>query len=216
LVLDDGFQHRRLARDLDIVLVDCTCPFGHGYMFPRGMLREPISALSRADLVVLTRFDLCSKDDRQEIRKRAYEAARGKPVVSVAYRSTALCSKTGASLPAHAIAGQRVLGFCGIGNPRAFWQTLRDLRCNLDPAIAFPDHHHYTHDDLAGLAESARCSQVELAICTQKDLVKIPGATLGDCPLYALRIEAVIDDPNGVLETALTRLIEPPETARAA
>jgi tetraacyldisaccharide 4'-kinase len=92
LVLDDGFQHRRLARDLDIVLIDCTEPFGYGRIFPRGLLREPIGSLRRAGLVVLSRADQCLRADRDRIRAQIFDAAGEKPIVEAVHRPTALRS----------------------------------------------------------------------------------------------------------------------------
>src|SRR5262245_19241018 len=98
LILDDGFQHRRLVRDLDIVLIDCTEPFGYGRIFPRGMLREPLGSLRRADLVVLTRANQCTPADLVNITRQIVAAAGEKPIVRAVHRPTKLRSAAGECL----------------------------------------------------------------------------------------------------------------------
>lgn len=206
LVLDDGFQHRRLARDLDIVLIDCTGPFGYGRLFPRGLLREPVSSLRRADLVVLSRADLCTPADRDRIRGQIVAVAGDKPIVLAEHRPTALRSAGAEVSPLGSLSGRTVAAFCGIGNPAAFWQTLTRLGCHLAGTRVFPDHHAYSAADLAALGSWAGQFQPEFVITTQKDLVKISVHELGGCPLLALQIEASVHDLDGHLDRALARI----------
>jgi tetraacyldisaccharide 4'-kinase len=217
LVLDDGFQHRRLARDLDIVLIDCTEPFGYSRIFPRGMLREPIGSLRRADLIVLSRADQCTPEDLASIEAQVVAGAGKKPMVRAEHRPTALRSADGTRLPVATLAGRSVAAFCGIGNPRAFEKSLGRLSCSILAVRSFPDHHAYSNDDLKSLADWASELRCDWIITTQKDLVKIPHSSLGSCPLFALQIEAVVDDPSRHLDRALSSLVQSQEgTSRHA
>lgn len=191
IVLDDGFQHRRLARDLDIVAVDATDPFGCGHMFPRGLLREPLGGLARARAVVLTRADTIEPDRRRAIIEKlaAWCRASGPRVwVAAAHTPHRLRTSAGRELPLAAVAGRRVVAWCGIGNPPAFRRTLERLGAEIVEFRPFPDHHGYTADDIARLARLTTAARADLAITTLKDLVKLPHETLGDTPLAALEI----------------------------
>lgn len=191
IVLDDGFQHRRLARDLDIVAVDATDPFGCGHIFPRGMLREPLGGLARARAVVLTRADTVEPDRRRAIIEKL--AARCRPSgprvwAAAAHAPHRLRTSAGHELPLAAVAGRRIVALCGIGNPPAFRHTLERLGAEIVEFRAFPDHHAYTSDDIARLARLTTAARADLAVTTLKDLVKLPHETLGDAPLAALEI----------------------------
>jgi len=210
ILLDDGFQHRRLARDLDLVLLDALEPFGWGHVFPRGTLREPPKGLARADVVALSRADLIARDQRGEIRRQVEHYAPGVQWLELAHRPEALVGATapannppaqsaGFSLPPRSVfrlqeaaleslAGQAVLAFCGIGNPAGFRHTLAACGYRVVEFLDFPDHHAYTRRDLERLAAAARRLGVAAVLCTQKDLVKLGGVCLGDRPLWAVRI----------------------------
>src|SRR5262249_36912880 len=124
LVLDDGFQHRRLARDLDIVLLDALQPFGLGRLFPRGLLREPVGLLRRAGVVVLSRADLIDKSQRQAIRREAERQAGPLRWVEARHAPRDLIDADGQSFPLSGLTKARVAAFCGIGNPQGFLRTL--------------------------------------------------------------------------------------------
>ncbi len=217
IVLDDGFQHRRLARDLDIVLIDCTEPFGYGYLFPRGLLREPVQSLARGDLIVLSRSNLCSNLARERIVSQVLAASGGKPVVLAEHQPAKLQSWSGATAPVASLAGKKVLGFCGIGNPSAFWTTLRSLGCDLVHTMQFPDHHTYPAPDINLIARQAASLKPDFVVCTQKDLVKIRACELGKTALFAVQIYLSVSNPACHLESALARvLLSPVSTATAA
>src|SRR5262245_55177093 len=144
LVLDDGFQHRRLARDLDVVLIDCTNPWGHGYLFPRGLLRESPRALRRASVVVLTRCDQVAPDVRKSIRERVARHAPHVPVAESIHCPEALIGMDQETSPLDILRDRPVAAFCGLGNPGAFRKTLDDLGARLEDFRTFPDHHSYT------------------------------------------------------------------------
>lgn len=188
LVLDDGFQHRRLGRDLDIVLLDALEPFGLGRLFPRGLLREPISALRRAGAVVLSRADQVDADRRRAIREAAIRRAGPLSWAEARHAPSALVNASGASLSPDHPRGLRVAAFCGIGNPEGFRRTLESVGAQLCSFRAFPDHHGYRAADIADLTAWAAREQPELILTTQKDLVKVRLDAIGHAPLYALRI----------------------------
>ena len=207
LVLDDGFQHRRLGRDLDLVLLDALDPFGLGRMFPRGLLREPVSALRRADVVVLSRADVMGPADRAAVRKRADRAA-GRPVAWVEARHAPvdLLAHPGRSLPLADLAGRRVGAFCGIGNPEGFRHTLERLGVDVAGFRAFPDHHPYPAADVHDLSRWLGSIGADLALTTHKDLVKLRATALGAVPLAALRIGLDVTDGADALVAAFAHL----------
>jgi len=191
IVLDDGFQHRRLARDLDIVTVDATDPFGCGHIFPRGLLREPIAGLRRAHAVVLTRADAVDADRRQAIMATLAGICRGdgpRVWAEAAHAPRRLRTSAAAHLPLDALRGRRVAGVCGIGNPAAFRLTLERLGADLVDFRTYPDHHAYAAADAAALVAWATAARADLVVTTLKDLVKLQTESLGGIPLAALEI----------------------------
>lgn len=206
LVLDDGFQHRRLARDLDIVLLDALEPFGLGRIFPRGLLREPVSELRRAGLVVLSRADLVSADDRRRFREVAQRNAGPVHWIEARHAPLTLTDAYGNDSPLDQLAAARVAAFCGIGNPAGFQRTIEPLCGSLAASRQFPDHHAYTAADVDNLIRWAREVQAELVLTTQKDLVKLRIDRLGNAPLRALRIGLEVLDGADRLEQSLAAL----------
>jgi tetraacyldisaccharide 4'-kinase len=189
LVLDDGFQHRRLARDLDVVLIDATDPWGGGRLLPRGLLREPPSSLRRAGLVALTRCDQAPPDDLARLRRDAGRLAPGAPVVETVHEPAELVNSEGEAAPVESLRGRPVAAFCGLGNPAAFRRTLAACGADVRAWDEYPDHHPYTRADVAGLDARARGLPPDgFALTTQKDLVKVDISRLGGRPLWALRV----------------------------
>lgn len=212
LVLDDGFQHRRLARDLDVVLLDALNPFGLGRMFPRGLLREPIGSLRRAGVVVLSRADLVDEPARRAIRSRAERAAGPLKWVVTRHAPLDLIDSEGRSYPLAEIRGRNVAAFCGIGNPEGFRRTLDGLAVSIASFRAFPDHHPYSASDVADLSGWVRGQGAELVLTTQKDLVKLRTLSLGSVPLRGLRIGLEVMDGSEVLDRALSAFLPSGET----
>ncbi len=211
LVLDDGFQHRRLARDLDLVLIDALEPFGLGRMLPRGLLREPVSSLRRSDLVVLSRADLVSPADRAANRAEAERRAGPLRWAEGRHAPINLVDCEGREMPLDGLAGMSVAAFCGIGNPEGFRRTILPLCPLLLDLRIFPDHHDYARADVESLAAWARDLGANLVLTTQKDLVKLRSGHLGPAPLRALKIGLEIVAGEDVMEDALARLLnEPP------
>ncbi len=187
LILDDGFQHRRLHRDLNFVLIDALNPWGFDYLLPRGLLREPVSALRRADLVVVTRADQCSAAELHSIatKLRSLGVAEW---VEVAFAASEFTNAAGETREIDTFNNQTVAAFCGIGNPAGFRQTLKDS--GYEPVFleSFPDHHHYLPAELETLSRRAANDGATVLLTTQKDLVKLPDRDLGGIPLWAVSI----------------------------
>lgn len=199
ILLDDGFQHRRLGRDLDIVLLDASEPFGYEHVFPRGMLREPVEGLSRADAVVLSRADMIGRTERKAIRKRVAELAPNASWAEVVHRPTTLINLEGQSRPIAELDGKQVAAFCGIGNPAGFQHTLTSLGCHLVAWHEFPDHHDYDLSDVENLKKLA--VQAARLVCTRKDLVKLREFDLSDVELWAVSINLeFLAGEEGLLE----------------
>ncbi|MDG2384611.1 MAG: tetraacyldisaccharide 4'-kinase [Pirellulaceae bacterium] len=208
ILLDDGFQHRRLHRDLDLVLIDATEPFGYEHVFPRGMLREPLSGLQRANAVILTRCNLVDKKQIATIRAEVMRLAPQATWIEVGHKATELRSSSGRCLPLDQFAGKSVTAFCGIGNPTAFRQTLEAHQLMVSDFRVFPDHHAYSRDDIQNLTSWSQHSSAQQAvICTHKDLVKIAADRLGQHPLYALIIDLTIQHGGDQLEHLLRPLL---------
>jgi len=202
LVLDDGFQHRRLGRNLDIVLIDATCPFGFGHLLPRGLLREPLASLKRAAVIVVTRVDQITSGDGQLLRTRLSKWAGHDQIAEVAFPATRLVNADGESQPLESLAESRLAAFCGIGNPEAFWAGLDTVATR-----AFPDHHVYTDHELDGLAVWADQHQADVLVTTRKDLVKIPRARLRQTPLWAVDTAVEWISGRNIFEDAVARAL---------
>ncbi len=208
LILDDGFQHRRLGRDLDIVLIDATNPWGHGYLLPRGLLREPISGLRRAHVVVLTRCDLVPAEAVAAIRQRVQRTAPQVPIVATMHEPAAWRNAAGVQQAVDTLRSRPIAAFCGIGNPDGFRRTLTQLGLDVTAWRTFPDHHPYSREDIDDLRRWAREQPSEAAlVTTQKDLVKINLERLGDRALWALRIQMRVLDGEEVLQDKLRMVL---------
>lgn len=189
-LLDDGFQHLAIARDLDIVALDATNPFGFGRLLPAGLLREPPSALGRASAIVITRADLVSAEALEALRTRLKELSPRAFIAESVHRPAALIEGSRRLRPEE-LAGRRIVSFCGIGNPGAFEKTLERLGAELVLTRRFPDHHRFTPEELARLLADSRGAGAQLCVTTQKDFVRLsPGDwPAGDMPLAVLAVE---------------------------
>jgi tetraacyldisaccharide 4'-kinase len=191
VVVDDGFQHRRLARDLDILAVDATDPWGCDRLFPRGLLREPLCGVARAQAVVLTRAGSVGREERLAIRQRLEQLPRRGPKfvwVESTHQPLRLRSADGGTRPLDTLAGAAVAGFAGIGNPAAFRRAVEEQGGRMVGFRAWPDHHAYSAADGVEIGRWAESLGADLVVTTLKDLVKLPVDRLGDIPLCALEI----------------------------
>jgi len=209
-LLDDGFQHHRLARNLDIVLIDALNPFAGGAVFPLGGLREPLSALRRADAFVITR-SVAAREYRG-LRKQLHALNARAPIFRAMVEPLYWVNeRTGQ--PGHPPEGP-LAAFCGLANPASFWGTLRALRIQPVFTWAFGDHHSYQWIELQRLAEHARVHSSSVLLTTQKDAANLPeraGEILMDASveLYWLKIGIQIDDEAGLISLITSKLAEP-------
>ena len=210
-VLDDGFQHMKLERDLDVVAVDATSPFGFGKLFPAGCLRESPEALARADVIVVTRSDIPPADEVEGLCDRVRELAPEALVMKAVFAPSCLENLNGIEgPPLERLKGAPLAAFCGIGNPYAFGIRVRRLGGELVLASRFPDHHPYTLHELNELASAADASKARFVLTTQKDAARIPvdAWPVTAAPLYVLRCEFAFVSPVGDEESAFWDLVE--------
>ncbi|MEI7698269.1 MAG: tetraacyldisaccharide 4'-kinase [Planctomycetia bacterium] len=196
IVMDDGLQHRRLHRDLNLILVDATNPFGYGHLLPRGLLREPLTGLQRADLVLVTRCEQVPEWQLEQLEQTIFRIAahlRGK-TVRIRFEPTGLRNQAGQRTEISALNGSAVFLMSGIGNPEAFMKTCELAGLKITGVRWFPDHHHFTAEDLHQVKQLAREAGAAIVITTLKDLVKIPFEEAG---FQALEIEAVVSERSG-------------------
>jgi tetraacyldisaccharide 4'-kinase len=215
LLLDDAFQHRRIARDLDLVLIDALCPFGYGHLLPRGLLRESLRGLRRAQAVILTRSDLVSDKEKGQIKSQVLSVAPNTAWIEASHTPGRLIDATNACVEISHLAGATVAGFCGIGNPDGFRKTLEKCGAKIVTFRTFADHHAYTAEDVRELNAWAKQSGAELIICTQKDLVKLRIDSLANIPLFALQIDMKIHVGNELLQRQIDDAIAKREFDRS-
>jgi tetraacyldisaccharide 4'-kinase len=200
VVVDDGFQHRRLRRNLDLVLIDATCPFGYDHLLPRGLLREPLSALARADAVVITRVDQVASEDVSLIRRRVGKWISPTQIAEIRFAASGLLDGRGGQRRLDELRGERIVGFCGIGNPAAFRQTLKDHGLDFVDFVEWPDHYRYEAADVSRLHAIARARDALALVCTVKDLVKIR-----DLPECGFPIAAIAVQPEWIAGESMVR-----------
>jgi len=188
-LLDDGFQHVRLRRDVDIVLLDATNPWGGG-LFPLGLRREPLEALARATAIILTRVPPGAGTSGIERMIRRYNTT------APLFRSR--------MVPEPWTSDARKVGaFCGIGSPGAFWRTLDELGLSVVQRAAFRDHHRYQTGELEAFARAAQAAGAEVLVTTEKDMMNLPDGLRLPLRIECVRIGVEIEN-----EAELLRLIE--------
>jgi tetraacyldisaccharide 4'-kinase len=215
LILDDGFQHLRLERQVDIVLIDALRPFGGGEVFPLGWLREPLEALSRADIIVITRSE-CSRgtfDLRCAVRRYNAQAP-------IFHASTVpehwVEASSGRQIPKLALT--RLGAFCGLGNPESFWCTLERMGLDIAEQVVFDDHHTYRAREMRRVAHQFHAAKVEAAVTTEKDAVNLGeghAELMAPLPLYWLKIRTAIDREAEFLTLIERRVGTRPRTSTA-
>lgn len=195
-VLDDGFQHLRIARDLDIVVIDATNPWGDGALLPHGRLREEASGLSRADCVVITRADQVESTDylKQSIHKHT-----SAPILTSRMLTSRLRTMRGDIVEKSLLSTESIAAFCGIGNPSSFFTHLERQGSRLVFTHAFPDHHVYNQAELNHLEERAGSAGATALVTTAKDAVKLASLNTG-LPCYELGIEISLDQGDKLID----------------
>jgi len=194
-LLDDGFQHAKLWRDLDIVLIDSDDPFGGGRLLPFGRLREPASSLQRAGVIVITKTG-ARMGERGPAVEKIINAIRehntSAPLFIADHLPVSCTGKLGEPYPVNILAGKRVSGFCGIGNPESFRKTLADAGAEVTGLRHYRDHHRYTSADIAEIKREASALKSEWIVTTEKDIIKIRHLDLPE-NILIIRIEFSAD-----------------------
>ncbi len=188
LLLDDGYQHLPLHRDLDILLIDAHMGFGDRHLLPRGILREPLSHLRRAHLFLLTKVD--DLETSRPLERKVREIHPGAQVFHSDYRPMSLVDPKGNQEELRSLKGKKILALSGIANPDSFSSLLRKCEMEVVSEAIFPDHHSYTPKDLSTVNEKSR--GVDWIVTTEKDMLKLRALGIEDLPIRSLRIEMKI------------------------
>lgn len=191
-VLDDGYQHMQLARDANILLVDATNPFGGGGLLPAGRLREPVSAMSRANVIVLTR-SLGDSSLGKKIRRYSnapifFAQTRLERIVRLGPDFEFISDMSGEK--------QQFLAFCAIANPEAFRRDLERWGVRIKGYSAFPDHHRFKQSEVDALVLRAKDAGAEALLCTEKDVFNLQGCALRELPAYVCLISMQPTEPE--------------------
>ena len=215
VILDDGYQHWQVIRDLDILLIDAVSVFGNGHLLPRGTLRESMSHISRADVCLMTKVDQAGEGSRELIREtiRKYNSAaqivesihKPRCLIPLAEWSTNL---SGDGVSVDTISGRRVMAVSAIGNPASFERTLRDLGAEIISSLRYPDHHDYTIMEMEDILRQADSFAAEMIIVTEKDAVKIPDEVAREnwrIPIFVISVEVTFQVGAAEFEELLRR-----------
>ena len=205
LLLDDGFQHLKLKRDLDIVVIDASNSFGNGYLLPRGILREPLSSLKRAHLFCLTRVNRAS--DLRELKNQLRAINPEAPIVECIHRPCFLWRlPDGPRVEVEQLSGRKIFAFSALGNPESFEKSLVELGAELVGTMRFRDHYRYSVDDLERIVQQAQNSLAEVVVTTGKDSVNLPLNFASSIEICSLDIEIQVLKGMKYLNGAIDRL----------
>ena len=202
IIMDDGYQHWQVNRDLDIVLVDTLNLFGNGFLLPRGILREPLSHLDRADMFLFTKADQSSQLTRTHLADNIRQYNKEAPVVESIHHAKEFVEIADwykgiqeHTLPLEELKGKRVMVFSAIGNPSSFEQSVSGCGLEILEAIRYPDHHDYGMLEMQYIGERANELKADALITTGKDAVKIPTEFIyfnRDIPLYVMNMDIMM------------------------
>ncbi len=218
IIMDDGYQHWHLYRDLDVVLVDTYNMFGNGSLLPRGTLREPLKHLDRAGLFLLTKTDQSSQFSRINLRKTLDKYNGKAPVIESVHHPKNFVEIADwykgiheNTLDLSVLEGKKVMVFSAIGNPSSFEQTLASIGLDILEAIRYPDHHDYGMIEMQYISERAASKEAVALITTAKDAVKIPTEFIyfnRDLPLYILNMDIMITEGHDLFEKTIISAIQ--------
>jgi tetraacyldisaccharide 4'-kinase len=200
ILLDDGFQHRYLKRDLDIVLLDSRKPLGNRFLLPRGPLREPVSALERAGVIAFTRSE---KGAGKPIDVTLSGSLSGKVALRTCVSPASLTGPAGLEYPLSFLQGKRVFALAGIAQPDSFRQTIESLGGIIAGFRIFPDHHRYGTGDISRVEEEARSASADVIVTTEKDAVKLDAFPLFAGGVYRLGVTMELLEGETDLEELL-------------
>jgi tetraacyldisaccharide 4'-kinase len=209
-VLDDGFQHRRIKRDMNILLVDARNIFGSGRMVPAGNLREPVSAALRADLALLTKTDGLSSERIDEIRRYIDKICPGKPVAMSRHDPVSFKDVAGALFDLDAVKGREVAIVCGIADPHYFEHVLISLKADIKKNFFYRDHHKYRQTDIDKISKECADAGISTIVTTAKDLVKMKDLDMSaiDDKILVLNVRIRITEGKESLIAGLNSVFE--------
>ena len=218
VILDDGFQHWRVKRDMDIVLIDSTNPFGNNHLFPRGIMREDIKGLRRADIIMLTKTDMAGKGRVRDIKEKLNNPSGSKPVVEsihapVGFYNLDNREREGLSV----IKDKKVCSLSGIVNNEYFEYTLKSLGADIALKLHYPDHYNYKETDLQSIIKRCKDLGIDTVVTTEKDAAKLKNTVIArseatkqsgmsQIRILALQIELKVTDGKEILDKRLHTL----------
>ena len=209
VVLDDGFQHLRLKRDLDVVVIDALNPFGGENLIPRGSLREPLQNLERADLFIISHCDQGNEQIIRSIYKKLDQINHSASVCESIHRPVHFDTiADGSILELEWLKGKRVYALSAIGNPESFSNTLKGLGADLIKHKVFQDHHVYTEEEIEDVISAAQLLGADAIVVTQKDIVKIRKMNIKNANILSLRIEIEITRGVDLYKAAIDRVFK--------
>lgn len=217
-ILDDGYQHWQLERDMDILLVDAVNVFGNGYILPRGTLREPVSHIERADVCLLTKVDQAAVGSREHICETIQQHNPKALIMESIHQPRCFISIkdwyediAGDGIDVARMTGKRVMAVSAIGNPASFEQTLDDIGAEIIESLRFPDHHDYTIDEMKNVLDQAIAQGAEAIVITEKDAVKIPTAIVEaewPIPVFVVSVEVTFQNGGEQFRTLLKQVLQ--------
>ena len=215
VILDDGYQHWQVIRDLDILLIDAVSVFGNGHILPRGTLRESMSHISRADVCLMTKVDQAREGSCELIRDTVRKYNKSAQIVESIHQPRCLIplaewstDLAGEGISVATISGKKVMAVSAIGNPASFERTLRDLGAEIISSLRYPDHHDYTVIEMEDILRQADSFAAEMIIVTEKDAVKIPDEVARerwDIPIFVISVEVTFQAGARDFEQLLRR-----------
>jgi len=204
LVLDDGFQHLPLKRDVDILLFDATQPFSTFRIFPAGVLREPLSAINRADIIIFTR---CHHGYASEAGGSATSLRDDLPLYHSFMEPVELFDlNENIKKDIACLANKKILAFCGIGNPESFRSTLLSLNADIRGFLVFPDHHSFSKEDMEKIHRLSFERNIDMVVTTEKDGIRLLKELPAGFPLWELRIRLSVKEDHVLENDILKRL----------
>ncbi len=219
IVLDDGFQHRRLGRDINIVMIDATCPFGYGKLLPAGLLREPVKSLTRAHAAVITKTNEITEEQVEKIESQISSVNPGIAIIQSFYKAVCIRTLKETELNFEHIKGKKTFVFCGIANPDSFLHSVEELEVEQVGSAFYNDHHVYSAVDVKDICEQAKFLNAEIVLTTEKDWTKIEPFKSVIAPyLFAshfgyieieMRIAAGENELKGLIQKAIEGKIGP-------
>ena len=197
LVLDDGFQHRRIDRDLNVLMIDGSSPFGNGELFPRGVLREPISAIRRADMIVITKTDKAGSEKKEDIIQALKMVVSEKPIVFTRHKTSFVTDVTGSVYSTEMIEGKKICLLSGIVDPDYFAFLAEKNGAVIGMRRDYPDHYRYRQSDINLIAVECTRESIEFVVTTAKDYVKIKDLDISCIEEKIFIMNVVIDIVEG-------------------